>query len=438
MKKPELSGLKRFLEKRGIGREQLLCIAVTGLMLLLYILFGRGDSGLEEGFLLERGSYGEGDREYELFVNGLSEETERISIVLSEREYKKEEFDELCKLLAEELPAIIAPSGESLSGLSSDLYLPKSLPGYEGIRLSWYPEDTELISFEGRLSEEGIKERHDTGIDVIMEHRELENRYNYRISLVPKEYTDEELRRLELDKGIAAADEKDKTSSKVRLPSSIGGMSISYSEGRDMTPLMILAMGILFAVLLRLKPVEDEKKRKKQREEALLRDYPDIAARLLLYIGAGLTIKNSWIRICREFEETMDAKDISPGYEKQKGYLNSHSVEKLSSPLMEEMMRTMLDMEKGIPEGQAYTEFGRRCGVRCCQRLASLLEQNRKTGDKNLRALLQYEMEEAFEFRKNRALMAGQEASTKLMLPLFMSFGAVMLIVMAPSLMTLG
>ena len=93
MKKPELSGLKRFLEKRGIGREQLLCIAVTGLMLLLYILFGRGDSGLEEGFLLERGSYGEGDREYELFVNGLSEETERISIVLSEREYKKEEFD---------------------------------------------------------------------------------------------------------------------------------------------------------------------------------------------------------------------------------------------------------------------------------------------------------------------------------------------------------
>ena len=47
-------------------------------------------------------------------------------------------------------------------------------------------------------------------------------------------------------------------------------------------------------------------------------------------------------------------------------------------------------------------------------------------------------MEEAFEQRKNQALREGQQASTKLMLPLFISFGAVMLIIMAPALMSMG
>ena len=47
-------------------------------------------------------------------------------------------------------------------------------------------------------------------------------------------------------------------------------------------------------------------------------------------------------------------------------------------------------------------------------------------------------MDEAFEQRKNEALRAGQEASAKLMLPLFLSFLAVMLIIMAPAMMSMG
>ena len=105
---------------------------------------------------------------------------------------------------------------------------------------------------------------------------------------------------------------------------------------------------------------------------------------------------------------------------------------------MEEIRNMLRAMEGGMPEGRAYTEFGRSCGLRCYQRLASILEQNRKNGSRDLRNLLRIEMEEAFEQRKNQALREGQQASTKLMLPLFISFGAVMLIIMAPALMSMG
>jgi hypothetical protein len=66
-------------------------------------------------------------------------------------------------------------------------------------------------------------------------------------------------------------------------------------------------------------------------------------------------------------------------------------------------------------------------------KLASLLEQNRKTGLKNLRYLLEEEVAAAFEERKNIAKRLGEEAGTKLLLPLFLMLGIVMVMVVAPA-----
>ena len=69
-------------------------------------------------------------------------------------------------------------------------------------------------------------------------------------------------------------------------------------------------------------------------------------------------------------------------------------------------------------------------------KLAGLLEQNRKTGTKNLRQLLLLEMTDAFEQRKNLARRQGEEAATKLLIPLFLMLGVVMVIVVVPAFLT--
>ena len=51
---------------------------------------------------------------------------------------------------------------------------------------------------------------------------------------------------------------------------------------------------------------------------------------------------------------------------------------------------------------------------------------------------LQIEMQEAFEQRKNTALRLGEEAGTKLIIPLMLSLIIVMVIVAVPAMLSLG
>ena len=57
-------------------------------------------------------------------------------------------------------------------------------------------------------------------------------------------------------------------------------------------------------------------------------------------------------------------------------------------------------MQRGVPEIQAYSEFGNRCRVLPYRKLAGILEQNVKNGSKSLTPVLEAEMEAAFEQRK--------------------------------------
>ena len=69
-------------------------------------------------------------------------------------------------------------------------------------------------------------------------------------------------------------------------------------------------------------------------------------------------------------------------------------------------------------------------------KLASLLEQNRRTGIANLRTLLKAEMNAAWEERKNMARRQGEEAGTKLLGPLFLMLIIVMVVIIVPALMS--
>ena len=91
-----------------------------------------------------------------------------------------------------------------------------------------------------------------------------------------------------------------------------------------------------------------------------------------------------------------------------------------------------------MAESDVYNDFSRRINLKPYSKLVSLIEQNRKNGTKNLRVLLELEMNQAFEDRKTTARRLGEEAGTKLLLPLFMLLGIVMAIVIVPALTTLS
>ena len=99
----------------------------------------------------------------------------------------------------------------------------------------------------------------------------------------------------------------------------------------------------------------------------------------------------------------------------------------------EEMRQTCHQLQSGMTESEAYREFGRRCRLQPYLKLSGLLEQNRKTGTKNMKTLLQAEMADALEQRKNLARRLGEEAGTKLLLPMFLMLAIVLVIVIVPA-----
>ena len=71
-------------------------------------------------------------------------------------------------------------------------------------------------------------------------------------------------------------------------------------------------------------------------------------------------------------------------------------------------------------------------------RLSMLLSQNLRKGNAGLTQLLEKEAEEAFEERKRNARKYGEEAATKLLLPMFLMLMIVMVVIMVPAFLSFG
>ncbi|MEG0227869.1 MAG: hypothetical protein RR683_04070, partial [Lachnospiraceae bacterium] len=72
-------------------------------------------------------------------------------------------------------------------------------------------------------------------------------------------------------------------------------------------------------------------------------------------------------------------------------------------------------------------------GLQPYLKLGALLSQNLRKGTKGLSDLLQLEAIQAFEERKNLAKRLGEEASTKLLVPMFFMLAIVLVIVIVPA-----
>ena len=131
-------------------------------------------------------------------------------------------------------------------------------------------------------------------------------------------------------------------------------------------------------------------------------------------MGAGLTIRSAFERIAEDY-----------GMEQAEGGE--------SRPACEEILYTCRELRTGIAEAEAYERFGRRCGVQEYIRLGAMLSQNLKKGSTALLMRLREENDNAIREQINRSRQIGEEASTKLLVPMVMMLGIVMVIIMIPA-----
>lgn len=420
-------GRQQRRNKRRSGAWTKARVQALGCILVSLLLYGvlsfmpDTESLVTPDGAIGRDGYGGDVQQYPLYVDGILEEPVPLTVEVDAKRFTKAEAGRVFAQLMDDMEDRIRGDNPSLSEVRESLVLPTWLSEY-GVRLRWSASDPEILDSFGQVQNEDLDTPDGIGVSLGLQMTADTYRQEYElpIRVLPPDRTEQQSLVDGLLKEIRTRNTEQVTGDTLLLPEEYAGKKLHYREQQEDGYEALLLLGVIMAALCYAKEQADEKEQKKRRERELLLDYAELLSKLMVFLGAGMTVRGAWERIVTGYEAA-----VQTGRQKRRA-------------AYEEMGQTWHQLKSGMPEGAAYREFGNRCRLQPYLKLSSLLEQNRKTGTKNLREILQIEMADAFEQRKNLARRLGEEAGTKLLLPLFLMLGIVMAMIMVPAMMTMG
>lgn len=191
-----------------------------------------------------------------------------------------------------------------------------------------------------------------------------------------------------------------------------GNASVTWSA-------QLLFLGAAGSALAAFGMDADLKRRDKKRREEISFCYSGFVSRLCLYMGAGLTAKNAFLKIGED-------------YRKEKGKSRKQCY------LYEEVLVCGYQFLNGGGEDRVYHEWGKRCDEVNCRKLGFLLSAHVRQGNERMLSMLSEEMNRALEEKKSRAKKQGEEAGTKLLFPMVLMLIEVMFLILLPALAGFG
>lgn len=355
-------------------------------------------------------------RKMKVRIGDAGEET-TIEIPVGGREYDASEIQEAFVHAGEELEQLILGQNKSLDEVRSDLDLITEIPGKE-IQVSWELDKYDVMDIRGNLREDALTDKGaQVRMTAVLSYGEERAVHEFYANVLAPILEEEEQTLRALQEEVARSDEKTKTKDYLILPERIDGKKVQWKYETETRAFAILVLGLGVSCLLFVSDSQRKKEEGKKVARQMKIDYPQIINKFNLYIRAGMTLRGAWFCIAQDYEKNSRGKDREK--EKRKAY--------------EEMVRSMYQIRGGIPEGEVYENYGLRCGIPLYRKFGTMLSQNLRKGSKGLTDLLGREAEEAFEERKNLAKKLGEEAGTKLVIPLFLMLLIVFAIVIVPA-----
>ena len=146
------------------------------------------------------------------------------------------------------------------------------------------------------------------------------------------------------------------------------------------------------------------KEKLNKRNEELLNDFSEVVSKLALLTNAGMILHEAW----------------------EKTAYSGKGV------IYEEMVRSVIDMQNGVAEPDALFRFGQHCMVPEIRKFASTLIQGMNRGNAELSALLVTQSKEVWLQRQNALRKKGELANSQLLVPMFLTFIGILIMVIVP------
>ena len=420
--------------------------SLMGAALLFGALYSaRQNRGIPSN-LITRPGYGKAALEETLNLTAAGEkESESVTIRVSPKAYTYKQAQDLLDQAETQLQKQLPGRNGSLDDVRYPLQLPQSLLDdaiSAEYTISPYGviDDTSGV-IVGDLTENGTP----VTVEATLKVQGLERICRYAAVIFPPALTDKEQFSADLDTALRAADNSDPTSDQIRLPAYAGDTPLSWSRPKGPFLTILFILTLLLPTLFWFQKDEKMKELAKKRRELLDLDYSELLFKLTLLIGAGLTIKGAFSRICSQ-QETLQNSSSLPARggkdsmqhptERNKLPSGKGSRPESSHPVYGEIQILLREITDGVPEETAYENFGRRCGLPTYIKLGSLLAQNLRKGSSGLTALLEKEAFLSLQQHRTAARKMGERASMRMLFPMLLMFVDVMLIMMVPAMLS--
>lgn len=363
--------------------------------------------------VLIRPNYGEGDKEYRLravFNNGCSE---NIIITIPEKKYTEQESIDIFNKYYNSIVKELLGKNLSEDNITDNLNF---ILGYKNIiNIQWNVKEDKYIDYAGNIKWDNIEDSVETSIEMILSIGEFSKSYIIVLNINNERGENSSRLSENINEFINTYSEYDR---EIILPQEIDNKPVSFQRKRDKGTLSYFILAFITAIILYIAKHKELKRIIKKRNEELETDYVFIISKITILHNAGMTVLAAWDKIIEDYNKVSANTNIRYAYE--------------------EMKIARQKIKNGTSETSAYVEFGRKCGLHSYIKLGNLLEQNVRKGTKGLKEILNQELTEAYADRKVKARKKGDEAGTKLLLPMGIMLIISMLMVIIPAFMSIN
>ncbi len=151
-------------------------------------------------------------------------------------------------------------------------------------------------------------------------------------------------------------------------------------------------------------------KRIEKRSEEMLRDFSEIISKLALLTNAGMILSDAWREVA----------------------FTSNRI------IYTEMQLAVEEIDNGVSEVEAFYHFGSRCLIPEIKKFTSTIVQGLVKGNSELASMLQQQSKEVWNSRKQNVRRKGEKAASKLMIPIYIMFIGILIMVVIPIFANIG
>ena len=394
------------------------CIA----FLLLAFAIDKSSNNVADNTLM-RNKTGDGDESVDLILNadGL-DKNYKYQLDVKEAIPSEKQANELFEKAKEQIDKTFCEDDQTLEHVMGHVNMNDSYVS-GSVEAEWNLSDYDIVDYEGNVLQEAFTGDEDETsgklitASVSLSCGEYKQMYEFSFLVFPDKLDSGQRLIRDINRQLQKEMEQPGTKELV-LPNEIDGKKLNWSKEKSSSVMKVALLEAVVIVLLFLSRKEKERNAIKDRNTKLQLEYPEIVSKMAVLMGSGMTVEQAWNRISAQYHDKRQKKEIP------------------KRAIYEEMVITNYEIMDGESVKRAYQKFAERVDVGSYQRLIRILLQNLQTGSRGLCQLLEQEAESALEEKKALARKLGEEAGTRMLMPLMLMLGIVIAIIMVPAMMS--